>query len=144
RGTARKRLLKEGRCVQWLGGYSSVRPPVDAASHYANTTQRAQSRRGKPWRLLRLAMAARPSLASGSDTKLFECRTFQTVEVAFAGSRLLKNMLRDFQRRDRLADHEASIRDDLVQCLPHNGDRRRIEFLFQIIHRSQPKLLGAS
>jgi hypothetical protein len=79
-------------------------------------------------------VAARPQLASGSGTKLLECRTFQTVEVTFAGSRLLKNMLRHFQRRDGLADHEASIRDNFVQRLPHNGDRRGIKFLFHIAH----------
>jgi hypothetical protein len=43
-------------------------------------------------------------LASGSGTQLLECRAFQTVEVAFARRRLLKNMLRHFQRRYRLSD----------------------------------------
>jgi hypothetical protein len=91
-------------------------------------------------------VAARPQLASGSDTKLLECRTFRPVEVTFAGGCLLKDVLRHFQRRDGLADQEASIRNNLVQRLPHNGDRWCIKFLFQvkITHRSQPKSLGAS
>src|SRR5260370_38030764 len=35
--------------------------------------------------------------------ELFEGRAFQTVEVAYPGSSLLKNMLRHFKRRDRLS-----------------------------------------
>ena len=82
---------------------------------------------------------------SGSGTQSLECRAFQPVEVALARRRLLKDMLRHFQRRDGPSDQEPTIRDDLVQCLPQNRDRRGIKFLFQtIIHRSQPKLLGAS
>ena len=42
--------------------------------------------------------------ASGSGTQPFECGAFQTVEVAFARCRLLKDMLRHFKRRDGLAD----------------------------------------
>ena len=118
------------------------------------------ARRGKPLRKhnatstkpLRETLAAFASghgratriLLQAVAPSLLEYRSFQPVEVAFAGSCLLKDVLRHFQRRSGLADQEAPIRDDLVQCLPHNGDRRRIEFLFQIIHRSQPKLLGAS
>ena len=52
------------------------------------------------------------------------------VEVAYAGRRLLKDMLRYFKRRDGLADPEPSIRDNLIQRLPHDRDRRRIKFLF--------------
>ena len=70
---------------------------------------------------------------SGSGTQFLECGGFQTVEVAYAGRRLLKDMLRYFKRRDGLADHEASIRDNLIQRLPHDRDRRCIKFLFQII-----------
>jgi hypothetical protein len=40
---------------------------------------------------------------------------FQTVEVAFAGSCLLKDMLSHFQRRDGRADEEASIRNNFIQ-----------------------------
>ena len=47
-------------------------------------------------------------------------------------------MLRYFKRRDRLSDQEATIRDDFVQRLPHDGDRRGIVFLFQINHRRSP------
>jgi hypothetical protein len=79
---------------------------------------------------------------SGSGTQFLECRGFQTVEVAYTGCRLLKDMLCHFQRRDGLADPESSIRDDRIQRLPHDGNRRCIEFLFQIIHRSQPRLSG--
>src|SRR5260370_25233491 len=81
---------------------------------------------------------------SGSSTQFLKCRAFQTVEVALAQRRLLKDMLRHFKRRDGLADQEASIRNNFVQRLPHDGDRRGIKFLFQIIHRSQPKSLDAS
>jgi len=38
-------------------------------------------------------------LASGSGNQLLECRAFQTVEVTFAGRRLLKDMLGHFKRR---------------------------------------------
>ena len=76
--------------------------------------------------------------ASGSGTQPFECGAFQTVEVAFARCRLLKDMLRHFKRRDGLADSEATIRDDLVQRLPHDGYRRCIVFLFQLNHRHGP------
>jgi hypothetical protein len=78
-------------------------------------------------------------LPSGIGTKFLKRRAFQPVKVAYAGGRLLKDMLRHFQRRDGLADQEPTIRDDLVQRLPQNRDRRCIKFLFQIIHRSQPK-----
>ena len=37
-----------------------------------------------------------PRRASGSGTELLECRNFQPVKVAFAGSCLLKDMLRHF------------------------------------------------
>jgi hypothetical protein len=84
------------------------------------------------------------SVLSGGNTKLLECRTFQTAQVAFAGSRSLKNVLRHFQRRDGLTGQESSIRDNFVQRLPQKGDGRCIKFPFQIIHRSRPKLLGAS
>jgi hypothetical protein len=47
-------------------------------------------------------------------------------------------MLRNFKRRYRLPGYEATIRDDLVQRLPHDGDRRCIVFLFQISHRRGP------
>ena len=46
----------------------------------------------------------------------------------------MKDVLRHFERGDGLPDQEATIRDDLVQRLPHNGDRRCIVFLFQIAH----------
>jgi hypothetical protein len=39
-----------------------------------------------------------------SSTELLERRAFQTVEVAFTGRRLLKDMLRHFKRRDRFSD----------------------------------------
>ena len=42
--------------------------------------------------------------ASGSRTQFLECRAFQTVEVAFAGGRLLKDVLRHFKRRDGFSD----------------------------------------
>jgi len=42
-------------------------------------------------------------LASGQQHFL-ECRAFQTVEVAFARRRLLKDMLRHFKGSDRLSD----------------------------------------
>jgi hypothetical protein len=74
-------------------------------------------------------------VASGSGSQLLECGTFQTVEVAFAGRRLRKDMFRHFKRRYRLSHQEATIRDDLVQCLPHDGDCRRIVSLFKISHR---------
>jgi hypothetical protein len=48
--------------------------------------------------------AVRMQETSGSGTQFLECRGFQTVEVAFAGRRLLKDMLRHFKRRDGLAD----------------------------------------
>ena len=64
------------------------------------------------------------------------------VDVAYARCRLLKNMLRHFKRRDGFADQETMIRNNFVQRLPHNGDRRCIKFLFQIIHRSQPQSDG--
>ena len=41
---------------------------------------------------------------SGSSAQFLECRAFKTVEVAFAGRRLLKNMLSHFKRRYRLSD----------------------------------------
>ena len=66
------------------------------------------------------------------------------VEVAYARCRLLKNMLRHFKRRDGFADQETMIRNNFVQRLPHNGDRRCIKFLFQIIHRSRPNPMGTS
>ena len=66
---------------------------------------------------------ASAEVRSGSGTELFEGRAFQTVEIALTERRLLKNMLRHFKRRDGLVDQEATIRDDLIQRLPHNGDR---------------------
>ena len=39
-----------------------------------------------------------------SGAQLLKCRAFQTVEVAFAGRRLLQDMLRLFERCDRLSD----------------------------------------
>ena len=51
---------------------------------------------------------------------------------------LLKNMLRHFQRRYRLPTKEATIRDNLVQRLPHDNDRRCIVSLFQISHSRGP------
>ena len=62
-------------------------------------------------------------LVLGGGTQFLECRAFQTAEVAFAGRRLLKDVLRHFKRCDGLADQETTIRDDLIQCLSHNGDR---------------------
>jgi hypothetical protein len=73
-------------------------------------------------------------LPSGSGTKFLKCRAFQPVKVAYAGGRLLKDVLRHFERRDGLPDQEATIRDYLVQRLPHYGDCRCIVFLFQIAH----------
>ena len=72
---------------------------------------------------------------SGSRAQLLECRIFQSVEVAYARRRLLKDMLRHFKPSDRLSRREAMIADDLVQRLPHDGNRGRIEFLFQLGHR---------
>ena len=92
----------------------------------------------------RVELPKRPStdncsrLASGSGTQLLECGAFQTVEVAFARRRLLKNMLRHFKWRDGLSDQEAAIRYDLVQRLAHDGDRRCIVFLFRINHHRSP------
>ena len=43
--------------------------------------------------------------------------------------------LRHFERGDGLPDQEATIRDDLVQRLPHDGNRRSIVSLFQVSHR---------
>jgi hypothetical protein len=53
-------------------------------------------------------------------------------------SQIGARMLRNFKRRYRLPGYEATIRDDLVQRLPHDGDRRCIIFLFQISHRRGP------
>jgi hypothetical protein len=46
----------------------------------------------------------RPQLASGGCAKFLECRAFQTVKVALARRRLLKDMLRHLKRRDRFSD----------------------------------------
>ena len=43
-------------------------------------------------------------LALSSSINFLECRAFQTLEVAFARRRLLKDMLRHFKRSDRLSD----------------------------------------
>jgi hypothetical protein len=66
------------------------------------------------------------------------------VEVAYPRCRLLKNMLRHFKRRDGFAGQETMIRNNFVQRLPHNSDRRCIKFPFQIIRRSQPNPMGTS
>jgi hypothetical protein len=71
---------------------------------------------------------ASEEVRSGSGNQFLKCRGFQTVEVAHAQRRLLKNVLRHFERCDRLADQEASIRYNFVQCPSHNGDRRSIKF----------------
>jgi hypothetical protein len=38
------------------------------------------------------------NLSLGGGTQFLECRAFQTAEVAFAGRRLLKDMLCHFKR----------------------------------------------
>jgi len=47
-------------------------------------------------------------------------------------------MLRNFKRRYRLPGYEATIRDDLVQRLPHDGDRRCIFFCFRSVIGAAP------
>jgi hypothetical protein len=74
------------------------------------------------------------SASQAAALSFLECRAFQTVEVAFPGGCLPKDMLRYFKRRDRLSDQEATIRDYFVQRLSHDGDRRGIVFLLQISH----------
>jgi hypothetical protein len=54
-------------------------------------------------------------------------RAPQTVEVAFAGGRLLKDMLRHFKLEKDMSQ-KAAIRDDLIQRVPHDGHRGRIVF----------------
>src|ERR1039458_4184237 len=49
----------------------------------------------------------------GGGTQFLECRAFQTAEVAFAGRRLLKDMLCHFKRRDRFTCLEASMPDKI-------------------------------
>ena len=74
------------------------------------------------WPLLLQHLAFAPPfdrMDSGSGTQLVECRTFQTAEVALARRSLLKNVLRNFQRRDRLSDQKPTICDDLAQRLSH-------------------------
>jgi len=73
-------------------------------------------------------------------SELLECRALETVEVAFAGSGLLKDMLRHFKRCDGLSGQEATIRDDLIQRLPHEGNRGRIVFLFLLSHKARLSL----
>ncbi len=68
----------------------------------------------------------------------FKCGAFQTIEVPFARRRLVKNMLRHFQRSYRLSDQEPTIGDDLIQRLPHDSDSRCIVFMFQISHSRGP------
>jgi hypothetical protein len=96
-------------------------------------------------RMLALAGASARDVppSSGSGPKLLECRAFQTVEVAFAGGSLLKNVLRHFQRRDRLVDHEASIRNNFVQRLPHHGDRDASNFYFKLFIVRSPNARSA-
>jgi hypothetical protein len=56
------------------------------------------------------------------------------VKVAFAGSRLLKNMLRHLQRRDGLAGQESSIRDPPMSNVKQKFDSSTVAVLRQALN----------